>query len=274
MKVVPCPSSPLLAKRIAEELGTTLTTVNYKKFPDGELYVRVDGKSDEYIVVGSINSSDDLAVLLLLSDVLEDVKLVVPYMGYARQDKVFIEGESVSIRALAKLLESWASEIITVNIHSKEAESHFRKLKNLDAMPLIGERYSNKDVVMVSPDRGSLERVKVAAEVSGCEYDYLEKTRIDATTVEIKPKEMDVEGKNVVIVDDIISTGGTVVEATKKLMQLGAKSVEAACVHAVLADFAAIKLFCAGIRDIIATDTVEGVFSKISVAGIIAKNLR
>ncbi len=275
MKVIPGFSSPMLSLRIAKELNVKIAPVTYKRFPDGELYVRIEDRDDEYIVVQSINSNDDIVALLLLFDALRDcdVTVVIPYMGYARQDKVFIEGEAVSIRALAKTIESYADRVITVNIHSKEAESYFSKLKNIDAMPLIGEYYANRDLVMISPDRGSLERVKVAARFAGCDYDYLEKRRIDAETVEIQPKSLDVEGKDVVIVDDIISTGGTVVEATKRLRELGAKSVEVACVHAVLAEFAAVRLICSGLKEIIATDTVENVFSRISVASIIAEEL-
>jgi ribose-phosphate pyrophosphokinase len=234
--------------------------------------VRVENADEENIVVGSLNSNEDLVRLILLLDALKGRKIaVIPYMGYARQDKMFLEGEAVSIKTLAKLLENLADHVITVNIHSREAASHFKKLHNLDAMPLIGEFYSSRqDLVMISPDVGSYDRVKSAASVAGCEFDYLEKKRIDATSVEIKPKEIDVAGRDVVIVDDIISTGGTVVEAAKKLKELGARKVEAACVHAVLADFATIKLISAGIRELVATDTVECVFSSISVSKLVS----
>jgi ribose-phosphate pyrophosphokinase len=271
MKIIPCPSSPLLARRIAETAGMEIGEAIFKKFPDGELYVRVMEK--EGIVVGSINSNDDLVALIFALDVLDKAKAVVPYMGYARQDKVFKEGEAVSIKIVAEMLESRVDEVVTVNIHSSDAASHFRKLKNLDAMPLVGEYFAEKDVVMISPDKGSMERVKTAAKHAGCEWDYMEKHRIDATTVEITPRTIDVEGRDVVIVDDIISTGGTVAEAARILYGLGAKSVSAACVHAVLAENAAIKLFNAGIKDIIATDTIERAFSRISVAELIAKNI-
>ncbi len=269
MKIVPCPSSPLLAKRIADVAGFEIANVVFKKFPDGEIYVRVED-CNECAVIGSVNSNDDLVTLMLTLDALENPVVVVPYMGYARQDRAFNSGEAVSIRAVARVLEERAKKVITVNIHSEQAASHFKKLKNLDAMPVIGKHFTESDVIMVSPDRGSMERVRVAAETANCEWDYLEKTRIDATTVEIAPKNLDVEGRDVIIVDDIISTGGTVVEASKKLYELGAKSVSAVCVHAVLADFAAIKLFNAGIKDIISTDTIECAFSRISVAHLIA----
>lgn len=274
MKIVPGFSSPMLSLRISKKLNSEIASVTYKRFPDGELYVRVEAEEDEFVVVQSLNSNDDLVALLLLFDALKgSITAVIPYMGYARQDKVFLKGEAVSIRAVAKLIESYADRVITVNIHSREAESYFSKLKNLDAMPLIGEYYKDRDVVMISPDKGSLERVKVAAKFANCDYDYLEKVRIDAETVEIQPKELDVSGRDVVIVDDIISTGGTVIEASKKLKELGARTVEVACVHAVLAEFAPVKLICSGLREIIATDTVENVFSKLSVADIIANEL-
>ncbi len=275
MKVVAGNASPMLALRIAKTLNLRLAKTTFKKFPDGEIYVKVEDFDDTNVVVQSLNCNEDVVSLMLLFDALSDTEVVavVPYMGYARQDKAFEDGEAISIRAIARLLESYASKVVTVNIHSKDAASHFSKLIDLDAMPIIGNYFKEQDVVMLSPDFGSYERVKVAAKAANCEFDYLEKRRIDAETVEIAPKNLDVEGKDVLIVDDIISTGGTIVEATKILLKNGAKSVKAACVHAVLANYALNKLYNAGITEVIATDTVERVVSKISVAGLIADRL-
>ena len=275
MKVVAGNASPMLALRIAKTLNLRLAKTTFKKFPDGEIYVKVEDFDDTNVVVQSLNCNENVVSLMLLFDALNDTEVVavVPYMGYARQDKAFEDGEAISIRAIARLLESYASKVVTVNIHSKDAASHFSKLIDLDAMPIIGNYFKEQDVVMLSPDFGSYERVKVAAKAANCEFDYLEKRRIDAETVEIAPKNLDVEGKDVVIVDDIISTGGTIVEATKILLKNGAKSVKAACVHAVLANYALNKLYNAGITEVIATDTVERVVSKISVAGLIADRL-
>lgn len=275
MKVVAGNASPMLALRIAKTLNLRLAKTTFKKFPDGEIYVKVEDFDDTNVVVQSLNCNEDVVSLMLLFDALNDTEVVavIPYMGYARQDKAFEDGEAISIRAIARLLESYASKVVTVNIHSKDAASHFSKLIDLDAMPIIGNYFKEQDVVMLSPDFGSYERVKVAAKAANCEFDYLEKRRIDAETVEIAPKNLDVEGKDVLIVDDIISTGGTIVEATKILLKNGAKSVKAACVHAVLANYALNKLYNAGITEVIATDTVERVVSKISVAGLIADRL-
>jgi len=277
MYVVSGPSSPSLGKKISLKTGNRLVGAEFKKFPDGELYVRIlDGVKGRVAVIQSICSNDDLVFLLLLLDALEGVEkiVVVPYFGYARQDKKFQEGEGISIRAIAKLIENYTDKIITVNLHSEMAKSYFKNIYEIDAMPLIGRIYRDKDVVMISPDFGSVERVKAAAKHANCEFDYLEKKRIDANHVEISPKEMDVEGKHVVIVDDIISTGGTIIEATKILKQLGAKRVEAVCVHAVLANYALSKLYNSGIDDVIATDTIERIVSKITVADEIAEMLQ
>ncbi len=273
MKVVAGTASPNLGKRIAKALGVGMANVTFKRFPDGEIYVRVEDVDDEVVIVQSINSNECLVELMLLMDALEgkSIKVVVPYMGYARQDRKFKEGEAVSIRAVAKLIESYADVVVTVNIHSKTAASHFKKLIEVDAMPLIGRYYKGSDVVMLSPDLGSYERVKVCAEHAGCEFDYLEKERVDAETVKITPKSLDVSGRRVVIVDDIISTGGTVIEAAKVLFQQGAREVECACVHAVLAGNALNRLYSAGISRVISTDTVEKATSVISVADEIAR---
>ncbi|MEM0215750.1 MAG: ribose-phosphate diphosphokinase [Archaeoglobaceae archaeon] len=275
MDLVICPSSPTLGKKIAEILNLRIANVQYKRFPDSELYVRAESDEKSHLVVGSVCSNEDVVLLNLLFDALKgEIIAIIPYMGYARQDREFLKGEAVSIRVLAKMLEERADRVLTVNIHSIKAKESFKRLTDLDAMPLIGNHFKGRDIVMVSPDKGSAERVKNAAKVANCEWDWLEKKRIDAQTVEITPKNLDVAGKQVVIVDDIISTGGTVVEATKKLYELGAKKVETACVHAVLAEFAPIKLFSAGIADITATDTIEKIYSRISVAELLAKEVK
>jgi len=276
MYVVAGPSNPQLSFKIANELEARIAKTTFKRFPDGELYVRVEDVKEPVIVVQGITSNDDLVYLLLLLDALSSLEpiLVVPYMGYSRQDKEFLKGEAISIRIVAKILEDFAKNVITVNIHSNVAASYFKKLIHVDAMPLIGEYFKNKDVIMISPDFGSLERVKVAAKVAGCEYDYLEKKRINAERVEVKPKALDVKDKSVVLVDDIISTGGTLVEAAKVLLNSGAKQIYAACVHAVLVSNALNKLYLSGISEVIATDTIEKQVSKISVSKILSEKIK
>lgn len=279
MKIVAGGASPLLASRLATLLKTELAKTTYREFPDGELYVKIEGiEEEDVIVVQSINTNNDLVQLLLIFDALtnraESIVAVIPYMGYARQDKLFSEGEAISIRAVARLIESYVDKVVTVNIHSKEAMGYFKKLIHLDAMPLLGKFYEGRSITMISPDLGSLERVRVAAAHAKCRFDYLEKTRLDEETVVIKPKELGVKNEDVVIVDDIISTGKTIAEAAKLVLEAGARSVECACVHAVLAKQALNRLYSAGVRRVVATDTVEKPISEISVAELIASALK
>ena len=275
MKLIAGPSSPLLTKRIAEKTGFKIAETMYRRFPDGELYVRVErNEDDRYAVVNSLRSNEDLVYMLLIFDALEgsEIFAIIPYMGYARQDRAFLNGEAVSIRAIARLIESYAEKIFTVNIHSMKAREHFRKLIELDAMDIIGQHYKGKNVVMLSPDRGSLKRVRRAAEIAGCEFDYLEKRRIDAENVEILPKNLDVHGKEIVVVDDIISTGGTVVTVARQLSDK-AKKIDATCIHGVFAGHALNRLYSSGISLVKATDTIETQVSVISVSGMISEVL-
>ncbi len=272
MKIIPGPASPLLSSRVARILGLKIAQTTYKQFPDGELYVKIDGiDRDGNIVVQSLNSNQDLVYLILILEALEgrDVVTVIPYMGYARQDKKFNEGEAISIRAIAKIIESYSYRVLTVNIHSDDAKSYFKNIENIDAMGVIGEYYKGEDIVMISPDEGSYERVKRASEFARCEFYCLKKKRHDAERVEIIG-DFDIR-KKVVIVDDIISTGGTIIEAYRAL---NAKEAEAACVHAVLAGNALNRLYSAGILRVISTDTIEKQVSVLSVAELIAEKLK
>jgi ribose-phosphate pyrophosphokinase len=130
----------------------------------------------------------------------------------------------------------------------------------------------NIDFVL-APDKGAKERAKEAATLIDCEYDYLEKTRIDETTVKITPKKLDARGKHVAIIDDIISTGGTMANSIKELKKQGAKTVSVACTHGLFIGGAKEKLLSADCDEIISTDTIETEFSKVSAADCIAEIL-
>jgi ribose-phosphate pyrophosphokinase len=144
---------------------------------------------------------------------------------------------------------------------------------NLTAMPLLG-RYINglklKDPVVLGADKGASEHAKQVALEMGVDYDHLEKQRINAEKVVIQPKRLNVANREVVVVDDIISTGGTIIEAAKVLRSQRARSIYSACAHAVLAGKALQRIRSAGIRRVIATDTIEHQVSVVSVAPLIA----
>lgn len=291
MKIIGGFSSQVLAWRIAKELSCKVALCEFKRFPDGELYVRVveneNIKGEDVIIVQSVVTDSDLICLLQLIEAVEEnaerIFIVVPYLGYARQDKRFKDGEAISARAIARSIsiQGVVEKVYTVNLHDEGILKYFSvDAKELDASPLVGDYIAAKNiepVVVIGPDKGATELSKNIATSHShnrCfDYDILEKKRISDEEVQIKPKQVNVEGKNVVIVDDIISTGGTISKAAAILSAQRAKGVYVACIHGIFAQNAALRLYNSGVIDIAATDTIESMFSKISIAGMIAEEL-
>jgi ribose-phosphate pyrophosphokinase len=278
------PSSQLLAGKVAAILGQGLALCEYKTFPDGESYSQVvSDLDDEVTVIQSTPKDSDIIYLLQLLDVCREKKvtLVIPYFGYARQDKIFKPGEPMTARAIASALNSLLGEkgrVYTVNIHAQSVLSHFRcPAENLDATPLLAERVQTlglNDPVVISPDKGAVAMAKNAASRLGAECDYLEKTRLSGTEVSMAPKEIDVVGRDVVIFDDMIATGGTMATAITLLRKRGAKRVFLATVHPVLTGNAVLKLYRSGVEAVIAADTLDKSVSTVSVAPLIADAIR
>ncbi len=280
MNIVGGPASQLLAGRVSDELKSTLLVSEFKRFPDGELYTRIlDDFSDNVTIIQSTVNDSDFISLLQLIDACSgaaQINVVIPYMGYARQDKQFKHGEPISSRAMARAIK--ADNVFTVNIHNESILDYFdARAVNLDATPMIGKYIKNmkfKDPLIVAPDDGAISLARNAAENLGIDYDFLEKTRLSGEEVSIQPKNIAVKGRDVIIIDDIISTGGTMAETISLLKKQGAHEVFAACVHPVLSNNAILKLFKAGVKGIIATDTIDKGVSVVSVAPVIASVLQ
>ncbi len=289
-----------LAAKVAEELGDELCYVETKKFPDGERYLRVDGKiEDEVTIVQSTSFPQDenLVELLFLISNLKDlgakkVRVVVPYMGYARQEKRFNSGEAISAKIVANLIQSaGADEFLTVNIHEKCVLDFFDiEANNISAMPAIAE-YINKKIdekpLIVAPDKGAYGFAQEIAKILDCECTYLSKVRLGPDKVETKIVDVRcdenseetvnvdaVKGKKAFIIDDIIATGGTIVNAIKILKQYGAKTVDVCCVHPILVNNATTRIYAAGAQSLISTNSISADTSRVSLAKIIANALR
>jgi ribose-phosphate pyrophosphokinase len=279
-------ASQKLAALIAKELDEPLCPLETRKFPDGERYIRIGGKLDSNAVViqstGYPQDQNLLELFLILKTLkslnVEDIKVVIPYFGYGRQEKRFKSGEAISAQVIAELLEaSGASEIFSINLHEDGLCNLFNiPAHNLSAMPLIAEYIKDNfdDPVIVAPDKGALDFAHEISAILGCDCDHLEKTRLSPEKVETKPKSMDVKDKEAVIIDDIISTGGTIVNASRILREHGASKVAVSCVHPVLVEDALLKIFASGTDDVIATDTLQSDVSIISVAPLIARCLK
>ncbi|MDO5844584.1 MAG: ribose-phosphate diphosphokinase [Methanocorpusculum sp.] len=280
MKVIYTEKSQLLASKTARCLGCKTSEVKYNKFPDGEQYLRIMDSDDEMVVVSSTVDAETVMQVILLLDACEgrDVTLVLPYMGYARQDKKFNEGEPISARAMAKALSEGASRVFTVNIHDPSVLNHFRcRAENLSIAPEIGKYIKTMGLespLILSPDEGAENFAKAVASVGGWDFDHLNKTRLSGSEVTMAPKHLAADGRDCIIVDDIIATGGSMALAASMLKEQGANSVRAAGVHGVFASGGYIKLMQAGLADIASSDTIEKASSKFSASEIIAEAVR
>ncbi len=279
------PASLDVAAALAAKLGAKLARVDTTDFPDGESKVRIyeETRNKNVIVVQSLHPPTDrhLLQLLLLAHKLSedgaDVSAVIPYLAYARQDREFLKGEVVSLGVLAHLFRSVGiKRVVTVDIHSAQGLGLFSiPAYSCSAIPLLAEyvskNYTLKNPIAVSPDFGSSERVEAFAAVLKSEYVSFKKTR-DRLTGEVitEDKNLDIAGRDAVIIDDMISTGTSVAKCAQLLKKDGAKKVIAACAHALLVGAAVEKMKAAGVDELIASNTIPGKYSKVDVAPLIA----
>jgi ribose-phosphate pyrophosphokinase len=285
-------SSEDLASKVAEELHLRAGGLEVRRFPDGEKYLRVidDVGGKNVAVIQSIHHTPDELVFeyLLLVDTLKDlgakrVTAFIPYFAYARQDERFKPGEALSFKTVSKLMESVGTdEIYTIDMHQhrvlKSSEVFKIPSHNLSAMPLLADYAKKtgelKSPLVIGPDAEAEQWAKIAAERLGTDYDVFEKKRLGDANVELRPRKSSAKGRDVLVVDDIISTGGTIVEASRMLLSQGANKVVVACTHPILADGALEKIQKAGVASVFGTDTVPSPVSRVSVAPLIASEIR
>ena len=283
------PASEELGKTMAEKLDLPLLKAEFKVFPDGETRFSAEEKvtGKNVLLVQSTYPPVDshLFQLLLASHQLSQegarITAVVPYLAYARQDKEFLPGEGVTLGVVAHLMRSvGVRRLVTVDIHSAEGLSLFSfPVYSVSAIPSLVEyakaELSLSDPVVIAPDFGGSRRTEAFAQLYGAKFLQLSKTRDRVTgDVKLKDSRPDVKGKEVVIVDDIISTGGTIRAAAEALQEQGAKAVLAVCVHGLFVADALKKLEKAGVRTIVGTNTVPGRYSKVDVSDALVAHLK
>ena len=285
LSVISGKTSENLAKELSKKIKANLVKSEIRVFPDGESKITLVGKisKKKSIVLQSIYPPVDsnlVQVLSLITKAKEnssEVIAVIPYMGYARQDREFLPGEIVTMKVLGKLFKSaGASKIIVVDIHSSIGLKYFSiKTKNVTAIPdLVGffKKLSLKNPLIVSPDQGGKERAKEFAKEFNSDYIALKKTRDRKTgKVKIKTKNLEVKNRDLILVDDIISTGGSIIKATQFLKKQKCKRIYVACTHALLMNDAEKKIKKAGVTSIISTNTIPGKTSKVDISKTIAK---
>ncbi len=274
MIVVPGPSrgSREFAESLASSIGARLARVSSKVFPDGERYVRIEERLDGEVavVVQTLSPPQDSSLVeaMLLADAAlgagaGEAWLVAPYMAYSRQDRRFLEGEPVSASVVLRALASSGyTRLYTVEIHKDAVlESFPGRAVSVSPYRYMASRIPlPENPLVLAPDLGAVARARELASALGAQYDYLVKRR-DRVTGEIvvEPKEIPVRGRSVVIVDDIISTGGTVARAAEMLLAQGAERVIVVVAHALMVGGAVEKLRRAGVERVYAANTLPPV---------------
>lgn len=288
MKIILGPASVQLGMEIANVLKAETVPVAFKSFPDGESYVRLEGRvqNEDVAIVQTTSPPQDtrLIQLALMADSArrngaKRIAAVVPYLAYARQDKAFLQGEAVSAETIARMLKvAGVEQLITVNVHQEMLLARFPfPAKSVSAIPLLAEYFRKKGqakAFALSPDKGAVHIAEEAKKVLGGECGYMEKRRDRYTgQVSMETKTIDIKGKTVIIFDDIISTGGTIIAAVKILRELIPQKIYVACVHPLLIGEAERLILQAGVEEIVGTDSVPSSVSKVSLAPVISKGL-
>ncbi len=295
MKIFSGTSNKPLAQKIAKDLGLALSNLEIHIFPDGEKRVRVLGKvvNEDCIVVQPTSPEPDknYMELFFIVDALRrsganKIKAVIPYLGYQRQDHVFRIGEAVSLEVIATLLK-WGGvdEVISFDLHSIKIPEIFKiKLTHLSALSIFAKEIKKigKESVLVSPDMGGIRRIKILSEMlNNMPYAVIEKNRDLATGVITMTGISGKVEKNAIIVDDMISTGSTIVTAANLLKNKGAKNIYVFATHAVFSKDAPNILNNSALQKIFVTDTIdipkEKQFAKLevlSVATMISDNIK
>ena len=288
MKILSGTSNQRLSKDISKQLKLKLINTNIKRFADGEIYIEINenirGNSVFVIQSTSTPANDNLMELLLCIDALrrssaKNITAVIPYFGYARQDRKVAPRTSISAKVVSNLItNAGANRIVTVDLHAGQIQGFFDiPVDNLFTTPLfaryIKRKFKTKNLVCVSPDIGGVQRTRGLATKIKADLAIIDKRRPEPGKSEVMNIIGDVKGKNCIIVDDIIDSSGTIINAVEALKKEGAIDVFVFITHAVLSGEAVDKIKKSKIKKLIITDTIDNTLkiknnSKIEVISI------
>lgn len=284
--LIAVPGCEAHAERLGTRLGFEVVVPEFRQFPDGELYVRIPASSvgDQVAIVGNLHGDNFLRVAFLAGTARDlgatRVGVVAPYLAYMRQDSVFKPGEGVTAKYFARLVSSTVDWLVTV-------DPHLHRIDSLDgiysipttiahAAPAIAT-WIGREVekpVLVGPDAESVQWVSAVAAACGAPYVILEKTRRGDRDVSISAPDRSWNGHTPVVIDDIVSTGRTMIEATRQLCDAGSAPPMCVAIHAVFADAVYDELVAAGARGIVTCDTIAHASNRICIADPLADAVR
>ena len=289
IKIFTANSNPAFAEGIAKYLGTTLGKSEVGKFSDGEVFVNIGETvrgSDVFVVQSTCSPvNDNIMELLIMIDAFKRasagrITAVIPYFGYARQDRKAKARDPISAKLVADLIAAaGADRVLTMDLHAPQIQGFFNvPVDHLLGMPVLSKYYKEKfagkteETVVVSPDLGSVTRARGFAQKIDVPIAIVDKRRPKANVSEVMNIIGDIKDKNVILVDDMIDTAGTIVNSANALRERGAKSVNACCTHAVLSGPAIERIQNSVIDELVVLDTVplteEKKLDKIKVLSV------
>lgn len=275
--ILPLTGDPGVGEALASLLGSRVVRVYTKDHPDGELYLRVEEsiRGEKALIVQSMYPSQErrfvetlMAIDAAKRNGASEVDVLITYLAYARQDKVFLEGEPVSVNTvLGSMIHAGAGKIYVVEPHSDIPSKIFREnLVAIDGVtPLARAFIGERDLVVFSPDIGGVDRAARLSRALGAEFHYIDKKR-DRYTGEVSStlrEEIDLRGKAAIIVDDIISTGGTIANAAELLARRGASKIYVVCVHGIFVKGSVERILRSGVRRIVCGKTTKHIVDHV-----------
>ena len=283
MKLLTGNSNKVLSKNIAKFLKSKLVNSSIRKFADGEIYVEINEniRGNSIFIIQSISSpaNDNLMELLLCIDALKrssakNITAVIPYFGYARQDRKVVPRTSISAKLVSNLItKAGADRIVTVDLHAGQIQGFFDlPVDNLFSTPIFArhakKRIKSRKIICVAPDVGGTERARALGKLLNVGLAIVDKRRPKPGQSQVMNVIGDVKGKTCIIVDDIIDSGGTIVNAAKALKNRGAKEVYVYITHGVLSGDAVKKIKNSVIKNLVITDTIDNIEKTKNVKNI------
>ena len=274
MKILAGNSNKSLSQKISKYLKNKLVNSSIRKFSDGELYIEINEniRGNSIFIIQSISSpaNDNLMELLLCIDALKrssakNITAVIPYFGYARQDRKVVPRTSISAKLVSNLItKAGADRVVTLDLHSGQIQGFFDiPVDNLYATPIFARHIKKKiktnNLICVAPDVGGTARARALGKMLNIDLAIIDKRRPKPGKSEVMNVIGKVNNKTCIIVDDIIDSGGTIVNAAKALKNNGAKDVHVYCSHGVLSGNAVEKIKNSKVKNLVITDTIDNI---------------